>query len=274
VKIRDARAEDAAGVRAVLGEAFAGQDFRFDLEGPSVVTKVAEEAGEIVGFYLGRLVRVRATLVTGTLGVLRSHRGRGLSVKLMQAVLEGGKRAGMRRSYTQVHEDNVACVRTCLRCGYAIVGGELELARSPRSRAPAGRGALPTDAAAIARLVHAAAPPSLGAQWLDDDLRRFSVHPSGRLGLARAWIRGERHRLDADRQAVIRVGPAYGFEDLTLLRVHPSSRGASRGRAEDALLPFATARALHPEGDAPGLAAFERHGFSVERRLLSFDQRL
>jgi ribosomal protein S18 acetylase RimI-like enzyme len=136
VDIRRSTAEDVPGLRACLDSVARERRFLAMLEAPSleeveafaahpdVVQLVAVEAGRVVGWADVRRMRGAGLAHRGSLGMglLASHRRRGLGGRLLAAVLAESRSLGVTRVELQVFRSNAVAVRLYERQGFVVEG--------------------------------------------------------------------------------------------------------------------------------------------------------
>ncbi|OGG80642.1 hypothetical protein A3A39_04100 [Candidatus Kaiserbacteria bacterium RIFCSPLOWO2_01_FULL_54_13] len=97
-----------------------------------VHTIVAEEEGKFVGYItivFGKFQRVRETAYI-VVGVLASHRGRGIGTQLLSRAEDHARDRGMHRVELEVFETNDSAVRLYEKLGYVIEGRRREAVRT------------------------------------------------------------------------------------------------------------------------------------------------
>jgi RimJ/RimL family protein N-acetyltransferase len=142
VEIRRSMAADVPGLRACLDSVARERRFLAMLEAPpleevaafaahpDVVQLVAADAGRVVGWADVRRLRGAGIAHRGSLGMglLSSHRGRGIGGRLLAAVLEQARFLDVTRVELQVFRSNRVAARLYARHGF-VVEGEQKHAR-------------------------------------------------------------------------------------------------------------------------------------------------
>lgn len=136
VRIRRFRPDDAAGVAAVMSEAFgsflhgkAAQPLLAHLSdpgtyrpcGPTTVAYVAEDAGRIVGYVSGS-VNPCGFGTLSLIGMKQSHFSHGVGTRLMQRMVAFWRRRDMRKATTCVSAHNARALVFYLKNGFTPVG--------------------------------------------------------------------------------------------------------------------------------------------------------
>lgn len=145
-RVRQAWPADAAAValleRRCFSDPWSVESFRDALAGGGgAFGLVAEGAGEIVGYLVGRqMVAVGEVL---NLAVEPAWRGQGVAGELLAAGLAELTRRGAEEIFLEVRESNEAALRLYRAAGFAEVGRRADYYRSPREAALVLRRALP-----------------------------------------------------------------------------------------------------------------------------------
>jgi len=114
------------------GEAWSKRQIAMFLQARDSVTLAARENDEILGFVIG-LVNQYDGMKIGhivTIDVSPKHRRRGIGKTLLSSIEQEFKNAGVKVSYLEVREDNIAALRLYRRAGYS----EFELLENYYSR--------------------------------------------------------------------------------------------------------------------------------------------
>jgi len=93
------------------------------LKAPGAVSLLAKENEEVMGFVIG-LVDDYGEVKLGhivTIDVIPKYRRKGIAIKLLQKVEKEFHNAGVRTSYLEVRDDNVAARRLYQKLGYREV---------------------------------------------------------------------------------------------------------------------------------------------------------
>jgi RimJ/RimL family protein N-acetyltransferase len=136
VEVRRSTAADVPALRACLDSVARERRFLSMLEAPpldevaafaahpDVVQLVAVEADRVVGWADVRRVRGAGVAHRGSLGMglLASHRGRGIGGRLLAAVLDQSRSLGVTRVELQVFRSNRAALHLYERHGFVIEG--------------------------------------------------------------------------------------------------------------------------------------------------------
>lgn len=96
-------------------------------------TFVAKDQGKIVGHITaitGKFLKVRGTSYI-VMGVLASHRGRGIGTKLLARVEELARSQGIHRMELEVFEKNEAAIRLYEKLGFVEEGRRREAIKTP-----------------------------------------------------------------------------------------------------------------------------------------------
>jgi ribosomal-protein-alanine N-acetyltransferase len=94
------------------------------LKAPSAVSLLAKENEEVAGFVIG-LVDDYGEVKLGhivTIDVIPKYRRKGIATKLLQKVEKEFQNTGVKTSYLEVRDDNVAARRLYQKLGYREVG--------------------------------------------------------------------------------------------------------------------------------------------------------
>ncbi len=101
------------------GIAYSKRTLREFLRLPGADCRVAEAAGQIVGFLLAEREAARAHVIT--IDVLENHRRRGVGSELLRAIEQGLAACGVREVELETATDNAAAVAFWERHGYRSV---------------------------------------------------------------------------------------------------------------------------------------------------------
>lgn len=118
------RSERSDGILYALAKAF--------LNRKRVHSFVAKENGKIVGYITvicGKFIKVRGTAYF-VMGVLASHRGRGIGTQLLHGAEEFVRSQNMHRIELEVFENNVPARRLYEKAGYVAEGRRREAIRT------------------------------------------------------------------------------------------------------------------------------------------------
>lgn len=135
--IRPMTADDVHVVTAVERRAFSRpwrrETFRRLVEETAVVVRVAEEAGEVVGY--GVLIAAADQGEIANLAVDPQHRNRGLGRGLLDELLSAARAAGVARVFLEVRVSNDAARHLYASRGFEAVGRRPDYYREPREDA-------------------------------------------------------------------------------------------------------------------------------------------
>jgi ribosomal-protein-alanine N-acetyltransferase len=105
-------------------EAFTRKQISQLLANYNCVSLIAKESNEIVGFIIG-MIRTDRNTMSGhilTIDILPAYRRRGIGQMLLQEIERIFKEKGVRNSYLEVREDNVAAAGLYQKLGYREIG--------------------------------------------------------------------------------------------------------------------------------------------------------
>jgi ribosomal-protein-alanine N-acetyltransferase len=109
--------------RCFTKEAWSKRQIAKFLDAPDSVSLTARANSEIVGFVIG-LVNQYDGMKIGhivTIDVLPNHRRKAIGMTLLRSVEQEFKKAGVKVSYLEVREDNLAAMRLYRKAGYVEV---------------------------------------------------------------------------------------------------------------------------------------------------------
>jgi ribosomal-protein-alanine N-acetyltransferase len=92
-------------------------------------TWVAEEAGKVCGFLIGRVVGDEFEILNTA--VARTSRRRGIGSKLLVAALEFARQSGSSRAYIEVRASNSSAIALYKRHGFTPCGRRSQYYRDP-----------------------------------------------------------------------------------------------------------------------------------------------
>lgn len=144
-QIRPARPADAGRLvpleRLCFSDPWSAAAFEEMLRFPLTVALIAERAGEVVGYLIGRAVAGEGEILN--LAVSPDQRRNGLGSRILEAGLTALGRAGATRVWLEVRESNRAAQELYLKRGFAAAGRRARYYRSPVEDALVFQMALP-----------------------------------------------------------------------------------------------------------------------------------
>ena len=104
-------------------EAFSKQQIANLLEAYNSVSLTARVNNEMAGFIIGRIEAEHDSLVGHilTIDISPKHHRKGVAQKLLDTIEEIFKEKGIKESYLEVREDNIAAINLYLKAGYQKV---------------------------------------------------------------------------------------------------------------------------------------------------------
>lgn len=132
-QIRPARPADAGRLvpleRLCFTDPWSVVGFEEMLRFPLTVALIAERAGEVVGYLIGRAVAGEGEILN--LAVTPEERRHGLGSRLLEAGLQALSTAGATRVWLEVRESNSAALALYLKRGFGAAGRRSRYYKSP-----------------------------------------------------------------------------------------------------------------------------------------------
>ena len=132
-QIRPARPADAGRLvpleRLCFTDPWSAVAFEEMLRFPLTVALIAQRAGEVGGYLIGRAVAGEGEILN--LAVSPEERRHGLGSQLLEAGLTALNQAGARRVWLEVREGNIAAQALYLKRGFAAAGRRARYYKSP-----------------------------------------------------------------------------------------------------------------------------------------------
>ncbi|HEU4698156.1 MAG TPA: ribosomal protein S18-alanine N-acetyltransferase [Gemmatimonadales bacterium] len=136
-RVRPARAAEAATLAAIerrcFSDPWSATSFREALATPWTCTLVAERAGEVVGYFIGREAAGSGEVLN--LAVDPDHRRHGVARALLEAGLDLLTRRGAEEVFLEVRESNLAAQALYREYGFRPVGQRAGYYRNPKEDA-------------------------------------------------------------------------------------------------------------------------------------------
>jgi [ribosomal protein S18]-alanine N-acetyltransferase len=131
--IRPARPADAGRLvpleRLCFTDPWSAAAFEEMLRFPLTVALIAERAGEVVGYLVGRAVAGQGEILN--LAITPEERRHGLGSRLLEAGLQALSSAGATRVWLEVRESNQAALALYLKRGFGAAGRRARYYKSP-----------------------------------------------------------------------------------------------------------------------------------------------